>query len=102
MLIRISDTIDSIVQPPTTPTMKYLILKNEDELAAQYHLIPGPDFYTFFRVHSTAMSGDGIHHASGDFSEEVLWAQAILNSGIYGSGVRDTVAPAAPTNLRAR
>jgi hypothetical protein len=103
LTIRISDTIDSIVQPPTTENMKYLMLKNEDELAAQYRLIPGPDFYTYFRVNNATMSGDGIHHAAGDFSEEILWGQAILRSGLYGSsGLRDTVAPAPPKNLRAR
>jgi hypothetical protein len=82
VLARISDTIDSVVQPPTTPTMKLLILKNEDELAAQYRLIPGPDFYTYFRKNPGSIGGDGIHHASGDFNEEILWAQAIVSSGL--------------------
>ena len=81
-LIRIADTNDSVVQPPTTPAMKKFILKNEDELSAKYGLIPGPDFYTTFRLHPEFIRGDGIHHQSGNFEEAKLWARAIVDAGI--------------------
>jgi IPT/TIG domain len=83
VLVRIADTIDSEVNPPTTPTMKKAILENEDELAAQYGLIPGPDFYTTFRMHHEYINADGIHHHPGNFAEATLWAEAIANSGIH-------------------
>jgi hypothetical protein len=81
-LIRIADTLDAIVVPHTTPEMKKSILKNEDELSAKYGLIPGPDFYTTFRMHPEYIRGDGIHHQSGNFQEATLWAQAIVGAGI--------------------
>jgi len=100
VLARIQDTTDVLV-PPATFTMKALILKNEDELAAQYRLVPGPDFYTHYREHPELIDGSGIHHVATDFSMEILWAQAILRAGPRGSRL-DSLAPAVPKNLRVR
>jgi hypothetical protein len=84
VLIRVAYTLNNVVQPPTTDAMLYNILRNQDELAAQYRLPPGPDFYTFFRRNPSSIRGDGIHHNPGDFNEEILWSQAMQRSGVYG------------------
>jgi hypothetical protein len=101
LLIRIADTIDSETVPPTSPAMKKLILANEDRLSARYRLIPGPDFYTTFRLHPERIRGDGIHHLSGDLTEMTMWGQSMLRSGLYRP-ISRTVTPSAPTNLRTR
>jgi lysophospholipase L1-like esterase len=78
---------------------KKTALQNIDELVAQYKLVPGPDFYTFFRQ-NYAFLRDGTHHTiEGMTAENRIWAEAIFRSGIYGTAV-DTTRPAAPTNLR--
>jgi MYXO-CTERM domain-containing protein len=70
-----------------TPDYKKSVLLAIDQVAAQYKLIPGPDFYTPFRQNLATYVSDGTHHtAAGGAVERQLWADTFLRSGIY-SGV---------------
>jgi hypothetical protein len=70
-----------------TPESKKEALAIIDELAAQYRLIPGPDFYTPFRQNLAAYVSDGTHHtAAGADVVNRLWAEALFRSGIYSEG----------------
>jgi hypothetical protein len=100
VLVRVADTSPTFM---ISAACKKALLRNADELAAEYRLVPGPDFYTTFRQHPEYIS-DGIHHTfAGQDEENRLWAEAILRSGIYGSApLPEAVPPAPPTNLRRR
>jgi lysophospholipase L1-like esterase len=55
-------------------------LKAIDTLTAHNHLIPGPDFYTWFVNHPTQLNSDGVHpNADGAASMQLLWAQTMAS-----------------------
>jgi len=67
-----------------TPDYKKSVLQAIDQVAAQYKLIPGPDFYTPFRQNLATYISDGTHHTgAGGAVERQLWADTFLRSGIY-------------------
>lgn len=85
ILARLPDT-DNTRHGYGTPETKKQAVRATDEVAARYHLIPGPDFYTTFRQDLQGLVSDGTHHtASGGAAARRLWADTFLRSGIYSA-----------------
>ena len=81
ILARIPDTIDSI-NTAADFGAKQKVLSDIDALAAKHRLIPGPDFYTVFRLNIEEDDGDffasdGTHHDDNGRTLLVeMWAEA--------------------------
>ncbi len=78
---------------------KRKVLADIDRIAAQYKLIPGPDFYTAFRHNINTADGswlgdDGTHHtAAGEAVLIDLWAAAFVNGTTTGQVMIPTLPP---------
>ncbi len=78
---------------------KRKVLADIDRIAAEYKLIPGPDFYTLFRYNIETAGGswlgdDGTHHTPA--GEAVLidyWADAFVRGTTGGQAIAPTPVP---------
>jgi acyl-CoA thioesterase I len=78
---------------PGTPPYNRAI----DYLNAKYHLLPGPDLFTWFKDHPTELKPQDIHPGDvGDASMNRLWAQAAAS--LYSTtGISQKPASTSPT-----
>ncbi|MEM7110873.1 MAG: IPT/TIG domain-containing protein [Chloroflexota bacterium] len=95
ILARMPDTLEASGGFGDLATKKKAV-EDVDTIAAQYGLIPGPDFYTAYRYNiefesGSYFGGDGTHHtAVGEMKLVEMWADA------YVTAVSEPAAPPPP------